>query len=442
MMSNSFGSETQQLLEKAEQYCFRARLDRPHYEGPVFTRGRGSWIWDADGKAYLDYNSGQLCAVLGHSPPEVVSALERASQTLIHSSSTFYNEFEIRLAERLSNLLPDPLQKCLFALSGSDASEAAINIAKKVTGRYEVASPHLAFHGLSDTPRAQSFGMWHKGSPVGAPGTYALFAPECRHCPIGLSYPDCRISCLTGSLQLLDAETTAPLAAIITEPVFSAGGVVFPPEGWLKTLRQYCSDRGVLLILDESQTGLAKTGTMWAFEREGIVPDVITVSKHFGGGVPISAVVTSADIEREAVDHNFQYAHSHSNDPLACLAALAVLDSIENDRLVERGCRIEGMWLKRLGALKDRHDCIADVRGRGVLHAIELQQEDSFPGALVGRQVFNACLDSGLLFSTRRGGAILRFTLPFTTTEDEMDQASEILDKALVSATETLSVGT
>jgi 2,2-dialkylglycine decarboxylase (pyruvate) len=425
---------TAELLKRAERHVFRARLDRPHYEGPVFVRGEGSRVWDAEGKEYLDFNSGQLCAALGHSPPRVVEAISRAARTMIHSSSTYYNRYEIELAERLTSTLPPKLQKGFFALSGSDASEAAINIAKKVTGRYEVASPHTSFHGLSDTPRAVSFAGWHKGIPPPAVGSHAMFAPYCFRCPVGQTYPECEIVCLSASMELLDAQTVAPLAAVITEPLFSAGGVIDPPPGWLPRLRDACAERGALLILDESQTGLAKTGAMWAFEHEGVEPDILTVSKHFGGGVPISAVVTSADIEEQAINLGFQYAHSHTSDPLACAAALAVLETIEEDGLVDRAQKLGSYWHRHLEDLQLRHEVVGAVRGRGLLQGFELCDPTGRPAVAIGRRVFDFSLAAGLLFSLRRGGSVLRFTPPFTTTEEQMDWAAEVLDKAMAVA--------
>src|SRR5262249_45193451 len=155
----------------------------------------------------------------------------------------------------------------------------------------------------------------------------------CLRCPIRHTYPACELACLDGSMELLDAEVSNGLAAVITEPLFSAGGVIEPPAGWLAAVAAAARARGALLILDEEQTGLAKLGTMWGFESEGVVPDIMTVSKHFGGGLAISAVVTTEEIERAAIAGGFSYAHSHSNDPLACAAAIAVLDAIEEEGL-------------------------------------------------------------------------------------------------------------
>jgi 2,2-dialkylglycine decarboxylase (pyruvate) len=428
-------------LERARRYCFQGRLDRRQTEGPVFSHGSGSVVVDVEGKEYLDFNSGQMCSALGHNHPRIVAAIAEALETMIHANSTYYNVQEIALAERLAGTLPAPLRKSFFALSGSDANEAAIGMAKKVTGRYEVASPHVSFHGLSDTPRAVTFAGWRSGLAPTAPGSFAMLAPYCYRCPVRHTFPACGIACLDASLELLDAETAEGLAAVITEPLFSAGGVIEPPPGWLAQTAAEARARGALFVLDEAQTGLAKLGTMWAFEQEGVVPDILTISKHFGGGISISAVVTTEEIEEQAIAGGYSYAHSHSNDPLACAAALATLEAIEEERLADRALEIGARLRSCLEELQARHDAIGDIRGRGILQGIELVRPDGSPATELGEPIRRACLREGLLFSVRRNGSVLRFVPPFSTTAEQVDRATEILDVALAEARATAAVG-
>jgi 2,2-dialkylglycine decarboxylase (pyruvate) len=407
----------------------------------VFSHGSGSVVVDVEGKEYLDFNSGQMCSALGHNHPRIVAAIAEALETMIHANSTYYNVQEIALAERLAGTLPAPLRKSFFALSGSDANEAAIGMAKKVTGRYEVASPHVSFHGLSDTPRAVTFAGWRSGLAPTAPGSFAMLAPYCYRCPVRHTFPACGIACLDASLELLDAETAEGLAAVITEPLFSAGGVIEPPPGWLAQTAAEARARGALFVLDEAQTGLAKLGTMWAFEQEGVVPDILTISKHFGGGISISAVVTTEEIEEQAIAGGYSYAHSHSNDPLACAAALATLEAIEEERLADRALEIGARLRSCLEELQARHDAIGDIRGRGILQGIELVRPDGSPATELGEPIRRACLREGLLFSVRRNGSVLRFVPPFSTTAEQVDRATEILDVALAEARATAAVG-
>ena len=401
--------------------------------GPIFVRGSGSEVEDINGKKYLDFNSGQMCAALGHNHPTITAAIKQACDTLIHAHSSHYNVPEIELAERLGKLMPEPLKKSMFLQSGADANEAAINIARKFTRGFEVASPHVGFHGMSDTTRALTFAGWHAGYGPLAPGTMAMVAPYCYRCPLRQTFPDCEYACLDTSFELIDAQTTSRPAAVITEPLFSAGGVIEPPSGWLAELKQRCEARGMLLILDEEQTGLGKLGEMFAFEAEGVVPDIVTLAKHFGGGVCISAVITSAEIEERVTADEFIVTHSHSNDPLACAAGIASLDVVEQDRVPEKARKLGGYLKAKLQGLADRFELIGDVRGRGLLQGIELvhSRETKEPATDAGPRIAAHALREGLIFSVRREGSVLRFVPPATTTEAQIDHAMEILTDAL-----------
>ena len=401
--------------------------------GPIFVRGSGSEVEDINGKKYLDFNSGQMCAALGHNHPTITAAIKQACDTLIHAHSSHFNVPEIELAERLGKLMPEPLKKSMFLQSGADANEAAINIARKFTRGFEVASPHVGFHGMSDTTRALTFAGWHAGYGPLAPGTMAMVAPYCYRCPLRQTFPDCEYACLDTSFELIDAQTTSRPAAVLTEPLFSAGGVIEPPSGWLAELKQRCEARGMLLILDEEQTGLGKLGEMFAFEAEGVVPDIVTLAKHFGGGVCISAVITSAEIEERVTADEFIVTHSHSNDPLACAAGIASLDVVEQDRVPEKARKLGGYLKAKLQGLADRFELIGDVRGRGLLQGIELvhSRETKEPATDAGPRIAAHALREGLIFSVRREGSVLRFVPPATTTEAQIDHAMAIVADAL-----------
>lgn len=421
-----------ELLDSAGRFSFGGRMDKSG-SGPIFVRGSGSEVEDVNGKTYLDFNSGQMCAWLGHNHPAIVGAVSEACDRLIHSHSSYYNDKEIELAERLGNLLPDPLQKSMFLQSGADANEAAINIARKYTGGFEIVSPHTSFHGMSDTTRSLTFAGWHRGYGPPQPGMMAMLAPYCYRCPINLEPETCELACLDASFELIDAQTTSRPAAVLTEPIFSAGGVIEPPLGWLPELKRRCEDRGMLLILDEEQTGLGKTGDTFAFEHESVVPDVITLAKHFGGGICISSVTTSAEIEERVVADEFIVTHSHSNDPLACAAGTATLDVLEQEDLAGKARHIGDYLKTKLHGLAERFEIIGDVRGRGLLQGIELVRDrrTKEPATSEGEAITERCLQSGLIFSVRREGSVLRLVPPASTTEDQIDRAMEILTGAL-----------
>src|SRR6202158_6339401 len=424
------------LLARARQYSFRARMDKGEIAGPVFVSGQGSEVEDVTGKRWLDFNSGQMCAALGHNHPTVTAAIKQACDMLIHSHSSYFNVQEIRLAERLAGVMPAGLEKSLFLQSGSDANEAALMIARQYTGGYEVASPHVSFHGLSDTARSLTFAGWHAGHGTLPAGSYAMVAPYCYRCPLRQTFPACNYACLDTSFELIDAQSTGRPAAVITEPLFSAGGVIEPPPGWLKRLQEMCHQRGMLLILDEEQTGLGKRGTMFACHAGGVVPDMITVAKHFGGGVSISAVTTTAAIEEKVVESGFINTHSHSNDPLACAAGIASLDVIEGENMRKRARALGARFKVHLEALAQRYEAIGDVGGRGLLLGIELVEDRHTrrPAHALRQAIYRYCFERGLIFSQRRQGSVLRFVPPMSTADAQLDRAAQLLDDAFAAA--------
>jgi len=344
-----------------------------------------------------------------------------------------FNDKEIILAGRLAEITPEGMDRSMFLTSGSDSNEAAMAIAKRYTGGYEIASPAVSFHGMNDSTRAVTFSGWHEGYGPYAPGHYPILAPyeyRCAHCK---DRGGCDYTCLDTSFDLLDAQADGQLAGVITEPLFSAGGVIDLPDGWLKELKHRCEERGALLIIDEAQTGLAKLGSMWGFDHEGVVPDIFTISKHFGGGVAISATITTDEIEERVSGSGLVVGHSHSNDPMPCNAAIASIDIIMEEILVDVSQRIGAYWREHLERLAKKHDIIGDIRGRGLLQGIELviDRQTREPAYDQGRSIGRSCLENGLILSVRRKGSVFRFVPPFTTTEAQLDEAADILDYAI-----------
>jgi len=426
----------EELLDLARRYSFRSRIDSNTVNGPIMVWGRGSIVRDVNGKEYLDFNSGQMCGALGHNHPRIVQALQESCEALIHSHMSMFNDREIILAARLAEITPDGMDRSMFLTSGSDSNEAAMAIAKRFTGGYEIASPVVSFHGMTDSTRAVTFSGWHEGYGPYSPGNYPILAPYEYRCAYCKDRGGCDYTCLNTSFDLLDAQADGQLAGVITEPLFSAGGVIDLPEGWLRELKGKCEERGALLIVDEAQTGLAKLGSMWGFEHEGVVPDIFTISKHFGGGVAISATITTDEIEEKVSASGLVVGHSHSNDPMPCNAAIASIDIILEEMLVDVALRIGAYWREHMERLARKHDIIGDIRGRGLLQGIELVSDrlTREPAYQAGRAIGRACLENGLILSVRRKGSVFRFVPPLTTTEAQLDQAAEILDHAISTA--------
>ncbi len=238
----------------------------------------------------------------------------------------------------------------------------------------------------------------------------------------------------------MDRQSTGSLAAAIVEPILSSGGVIDLPEGYLRALKDKCVERGMLLILDEAQTGVGRTGTMFAFQRDGVVPDILTLSKTLGAGLPLAAVVTTAELEERCHERGYLFFTTHVSDPLPAAVGLTVLNVIERDGLVARAAELGERLYRGLLGLQERHECIGDVRGRGLMRGIELvtDRETKAPADDLGRRVTDECLALGLhmnIVQLPGMGGVFRIAPPLTVTEEELDQGLEILDRALGKAT-------
>jgi 2,2-dialkylglycine decarboxylase (pyruvate) len=405
---------------------------------PILASSIGSTVVDTDGKEYLDFQSGQMGAALGHQHPRIVKAITETMKKLLHASNAMLNVPRLKLHERLGKLLPRPLQKSLFLVSGSDAIEAAADLARKATGGLDVIGLHVGLHGsTSYLTRSLSFAWKRSKHSLVAPATSAILAPHCYRCPLGLTYPKCEIQCLKTSLELADANFTSTPAAFIGEPILSAGGIIVPPPGYYQALQAELKRRSMLMIFDESQTGLGKTGKMFGFQHEeGVTPDIITISKHFGGGLPISAVCTTSEIAERAVRNGYFATRSHATDPLLCAAGEESLNIVVEEDMPARAARIEARVRKALAEMAGEFELIGDVRGRGVLLGVEFvtdRQKKTAANAEV-QQIATYCLDKGLIFQLRgtQGDLnVVRLVPPMVTTDAEIERAMSILRDAV-----------
>jgi 2,2-dialkylglycine decarboxylase (pyruvate) len=407
-------------------------------ERPILAESHGSIVTDTDGKDYLDFQSGQMGSALGHQHPRIVNVIQETMQSLLHASKAMLNVPRLRLHETLGKVLPKPLQKSLFLVSGSDAIEAAIDLARKATGGLDVLGLHMGLHGsTSYLTRSLSF-VWNRNQhAVVAPATSAILSPHCYRCPVGSTFPECELQCLKTSMELADANFTSQPAAFIGEPILSAGGVIVPPPGYYKALREECDKRGMLLIFDESQTGLGKTGKLFGFQHEpGVTPDIMTISKHFGGGLPISAVCTTSDIAERAVNRGYFATRSHAADPLLCAAGAESIKIVVEEDMAGQAARIERQIHAALENMAKEFELIGDVRGRGVLVGIEFvtDREKKTPANAEVGKIAQYCLDNGLIFQLRgtQGDLnVIRLVPPMSTTEAEVDRAMSILHDAI-----------
>jgi 2,2-dialkylglycine decarboxylase (pyruvate) len=402
----------------------------------LVTRADGAWVETADGQRVLDFTSGQICSTLGHNHPRIAEAVRETLDGVIHLNSWMLSEPVLALAERLTSLFPPPLDKVILLNTGSEANEVALKLAKMHTGRFEVAGLARSFHGLLGGISSVNFSMAHAGYGPLLPGALLLPAPYAYRCPIRHCDGACDFTCLEAGFELVDQQSVGSLCAVIAEPVLSAGGIIVPPDGYFRRLRQLCDERGMLLVLDEAQTGFGRLGTIFGFEHDGIVPDFVAVSKTLGGGVPLAATITSTAVDEDCVGKGFLHVTSHVSDPLPAAAGLAVLEVIEEEQLVERARERGEYLLERLREVQAAHEQIGDVRGRGLLAGIELveDRDSRRPADALGAAVTAECLERGLSMNIVRAGTsanCFRMAPPLTIAEEEIDLAVEILDAAL-----------
>ncbi len=410
----------------------------------TFTHAKGSIVWDDQGREILDFTSGQMCSTIGHNHPAIVKAITESCDSALHMFSGMVPETVVKLAQKLEDWLPAPLRKSLFVNTGSEANEAALRMAKLVTGGYEVIALGGSWHGTTGASAAASFASDRRGYGPKVPGNHVLPEPNAYRCPIEHCRDVCDLTCLKVGLRMFDMATDAAPAALIAEPIISAGGVIVPPDGYLEALRQACDARGMLLVFDEAQTAFGRLGAKFAATKWGVVPDIMAVSKTLGGGIPLAATITSDEIEEKAHSAGFTYYTSHVSDPMPAAAGLAVLETIEAENLLDQAVQ-RGAYLRRgLTALQQKYEAIGDVRGEGLLLGVELvkDRESREPHHKLGALTTERCFELGLSMNIRRRperGSVWRIAPPLTVSEDELDRGLAILDEALAHGLDRLA---
>jgi 2,2-dialkylglycine decarboxylase (pyruvate) len=395
-------------------------------------RAEGSWLYDASGRKVLDFTSGQMSSVLGHAHPDIVEALREVAGRLDHLLSMMISRPVVDLAAALADLVPE-LPRSMFLSTGGESVEAAIRLAKIVTGKWEIVGFTQSYHGSTGAAASATYSIARQGHGPLMPGSFGIPAPNAfRPRFAGVTWEQE----LDDSFTLLDRQSTGALAAFVAEPILSTGGVLDLPRGYLAALKAHCERRGMLLILDEAQTSLGRTGEMFAFERDGVVPDILLLSKTLGAGMAMASVSTSDEIARAGAARGFMFATTHTNDPLPAAVALKVLEVIARDRIVDRSKRLGARLLQGLQALMQKHPCIGDVRGRGLLLGMEFVPHGGKSSVEIASQVTATALELGV--SANITGAysagVMRVAPPLTSTDEEIDFGISVLDAAIARA--------
>jgi acetylornithine/N-succinyldiaminopimelate aminotransferase len=381
----------------------------------TFVRGRGVYLYDDSGHEYLDFVAGIAVTALGHAHPKVAEAIAAQAATLVHTSNLYFTEPMIRLAERLCEILEWPDGRVFFANSGAEANECAIKLVRKWAGkkyspqRYETIAAKGSFHGRTFETLAAT----------GQPKKWEGFAPL----PPGFVHVE------FDDVDALSSAVGETTAAVLLEPIMGEGGVVVPSDDYLPAVRNICDSNELAFIADEVQTGLGRTGTWFAFQESGAAPDVVTIAKALGNGLPVAACVARGELAE--VFQPGDHATTMGGGPVVCAAALALLDTIEAEGLVDRAASLGKKLLDDLSSIATSQPIVKEVRGKGLLLAMEFESE-------IAGDVVAAARERRLLVNEIAPSAI-RICPPLVVGEGECDRAVEILTQAIAETGRKLS---
>ena len=389
---------TEELKRSAEQYLMDTYTRQPI----SIVRGRGTKVYDLEGREYIDFVGGIAVNILGHGHPDLVLAIQKQAAQLIHASNLYYTEPQVKLAQMLVD--HSFADKVFFCNSGAEANEAAIKLARRYShdkygaGRFGIITMKQSFHGRTmATLTATGQEKVQKGyDPLLSGFSYVAF----------------------NHLAELEQAVNDKTAAIMLEPIQGEGGVHVADRDYLKAVRELCTQKDILLIFDEVQTGMGRTGTLFAYEQMGVQPDVMTLAKGLGGGVPIGACLATARVAKAFGPGS--HASTFGGNPLACAAALAVLRVLLEGRVLDQARRMGDYLSKGLSECKDRHHGVRDVRGLGLVQGIEVEMD--------AKTVVSDCLKRGILINAT-GDHVLRFVPPLIITQAEIDRLIEVLSQ-------------
>ncbi len=369
----------------------------------TIVKGQGAKVWDDKGREYLDFVAGWAVDSLGHCHPAVVAAVTEQVKILIQASNSFYTIPQIKLAELL--VQNSCLDKVFFCSSGAEATEGAVKLARRygrlhLNGAYEVITTTGSFHGRTLAMTSAS----------GQPKFQQPYIPL----PSGFINVD------YNNVEAIKAATSNKVCAVMLEPVQGEGGVNLPANNYLKRVRNWCDQAGILLILDEIQTGVGRTGSLFAYQQYGVEPDIMTLAKGLASGIPIGAVLAK---DRASVFATGEHGSTFGGNPISCAAAYTTLKFIIDNSIAQNAKQMGQYLASGLNSLKQKFEFITDVRGLGLLQAMEFSSD-------IARSVVMACLDGGLLVNKLKDNA-LRFMPPLIISREEIDTALDILDGVL-----------
>jgi 4-aminobutyrate aminotransferase len=390
----------------------------------------GVHVHSVSGKTYMDFSSGLAVLNIGHNHPRVLEAVRRQLSCCIHTGGIYYSESTVAAAEHLVSITPEGLDMVFFSNSGAEAVEGALKLARYATGRQGIVSFTGAFHGrtLGAVSVTTSSAKYRKNYHPLLPSVYQVPYPNCFRCAFGCERENCSLRCLGFLAELLEHQISPEeVAAIIIEPVLGEGGYYPAPGNFMTGLRQLCSRHGILLIADEVQSGMGRTGKWFAVEQHSIVPDIMTVAKGIASGFPLSAVVSTSDIMRKWPPG--AHGTTFGGNPVSCAAATATIEVIREEGLLEKSTAMGAEVIARLEDIYSRYPVIGNVRGYGFMIGIEFVDDRGEADGAACQKVLNHCLKEGLiLIGCGRERNIIRFIPPLVATGEQVQGALDILE--------------
>jgi 4-aminobutyrate aminotransferase len=400
----------------------------------VAERASGSYIYDMNGDAYLDFACGIAVTNVGHCHPKVVAAAQKQLAQLMHTSVTTHHKPYIELAKKLTEIAPfESLDSVFLTNSGAEAVEGAIKMARYITGRPCVINFRGSFHGRTlFTTALTTSKLYYREKYEPLPGSIHTVPFPYAYRSHFRDDPKKVVAETLKEIDTLFHQIVHPdqVAAFIVEPIQGEGGYVVPPDGFLPALRKIADDHGILLILDEVQSGFARTGKMFACEHEGVEPDIMLMAKAIAGGLPLAAFIS-----KSALTHKWpagRHGSTFGGNPVSCAAALATIQVIEEENLCERAAKLGDMMMARLKKFAAKNDHIGDVRGRGLMIGIEFNDKKGEPSKHIADTVAEKCLENKLIVLTcGYAGQVIRLIPPLTMSESEAEKGMEILEKCM-----------
>jgi 4-aminobutyrate aminotransferase-like enzyme len=421
-----------EILRKHKQYLFPSITT--YFSEPLVTdHASMQYLWDIDGHKYLDFFGGIVTISVGHTNPRVTSKIKAQIDKIQHASTLFPNEAIVALAEKIAQITPGEISQSYFTNSGTEANETAIQIARMYTGNYEVVALRHGYSGRSQLAQSMTgHGTWRKSLPVATSGIVHALNPYCYRCPFGMKPTECGIECAKDVESVIQTTTSGQIAAFIAEPIQGVGGFITPPKDYFKIVFKIVKDYGGLFISDEVQTAWGRTGKKWfGIEQWEVCPDIITSAKGLANGLPVGLTATKPEI---AASFKGLQISTFGGNPVTSVAAKATIDLIEEDRLMDNAQVVGSYFRQGLESLKDKHDLIGDVRGMGLMQALEFVKDRKTKEVAPQEttQFMEECRNRGLLVG--KGGLygnVIRMSPPLNIAKADVDEAIRIMDQAL-----------